>query len=417
MIPAPPKIAPIPAPKPGQGPTGPPGVKGYKGAKGFTGPKGNQGPTGLTGPVGPKGDTGKQGPSGKASCPVGPNGQLCSGAGACVNSKCECNALHRGAACSIKSVPGTCSAVGDPHWRTFDGRTFDEYGSGEYLQYEVAGDKDLHAVATRQCAGGNVAWNCGVSVRRGADIVTATLRVPGNNWGEAHGNRANVAVSVNCGDATDKIAAAGNVGITTASGLTIKKLGGSWEWSVPDSSLRVMMDGPDVTISVIAPNVGIAKGLCGNFNGNPADDITGVRERNQPNFDWLNKWVIPAAKSPFACRSPPGPLTLLTAAGGNTVTVRSKAYTLENNDPNNVVGATVEQVKAAQEVCQFLFGKEVFSACVKDVALTGAKEWAFVDAMGARLIATAKRIIKVEMKELKAKEREEKATEGLNKLL
>jgi hypothetical protein len=46
-------------------------------------------------------------------------------------------------------------------------------------------------------------------------------------------------------------------------------------------------------------------------------------------------------------QSPPGPLTLLTAAGGNTVTVRSKAYTLENNDPDNVVGATVVADTAA----------------------------------------------------------------------
>lgn len=415
VVAPPPRIRPRPAPRPGEGPAGPDGKKGFKGDKGPKGYKGRQGPQGLTGPDGPRGDKGPAGPSGKRACPLGPNGEMCSAHGRCDDGVCRCGAAHSGAACQHQKQPRTCTAVGDPHWRSFDGRTFDEYGSGEYLQFEARGDATHSAVVTRQCSGHGVAWNCGVAVRRGNDIISAVMNVPGQSWGQMHGSRRDMTITMNCGgNILPAVRDAGTRGISADSGLRLKWFhDGALEWSVPDGSLRVWMDGPDVTITYLAAPEGQAKGLCGNNNNNPNDDITGAfRDRNQPAMDWLNRWAIAAARSPFRCQSPAGaPLTLTSLASDISLSSSHGAYILdggnENDKTNKAVDATTEQIKEAQRVCAFLFGKGLYDACVKDVAQTGAKEWAFVDARGVKMIANAQRIAEATLHDMVRQEKKQ----------
>ncbi len=80
------------------------------------------------------------------ACPVGNGGLLCSGQGKCVGPlrnpptrDCECEASFTGEACEIRrgdwnGYGRTCSAVGDPHWYTFDGAWLNVYRPHVYVE-------------------------------------------------------------------------------------------------------------------------------------------------------------------------------------------------------------------------------------------------------------------------------------------
>jgi hypothetical protein len=52
--------------------------------------------------------------------------------------RCVCNAEWDGAVCHKKRQVAVCTADGDPHWNTFDGKAFDFYEAGEFLQLSAA---------------------------------------------------------------------------------------------------------------------------------------------------------------------------------------------------------------------------------------------------------------------------------------
>ncbi|KAJ1494659.1 hypothetical protein T484DRAFT_1765073 [Baffinella frigidus] len=149
---------------------GPPGPKGAKGTDGGTGDRGGIGPggsdggtdggTGDRGGIGPGGSDGVKGDDGSAGG-RGPYGKGCDGAtpqdgskpkvidacGVCGGDESEC---------AITSVSKTAHAVGDPHYLTFDGKSFDYQLQGEFILARHMNDIELQnlqnlQVPTQQC--------------------------------------------------------------------------------------------------------------------------------------------------------------------------------------------------------------------------------------------------------------------------
>jgi hypothetical protein len=386
------------------GPQGPRGPQGFKGAKGARGISGRPGPNG---PVGPKGLRGAVGAAGKPACPVNFRSQVCSGRGQCVGGRCRCVRGYTGVACGVKMQVRTCSAVGDPHWTTFDGQTYNEYSSGEFVQFELPDDPDHEAVVTRQTAGGGAAWNSAVAVRRGRDVIAVRMLVTARHWGEAHASRNRVGVFINCGaDIAAKCRT--TTGCKSPAGLRVHYDGRNWVITSASSGLRVMMWGPMVRIQALLAPVGTARGLCGDFNGNKNDDTgkSAFRPRRQAPLDWLRKYTLKqslvteckhdplkplGAQSLIALGGDPDPMTLV-GVGSNLVDDAAAAAAQAAAPGKGGDDVDETRLLHAQKVCTFLFGEPEYNACVSDVSITGDSTWAVMDNKAERQRKVGKEI-------------------------
>uniref|UniRef100_A0A6U4MIU0 VWFD domain-containing protein n=2 Tax=Hemiselmis andersenii TaxID=464988 RepID=A0A6U4MIU0_HEMAN len=110
------------------GPPGPQGRRGDKGSRGDRGVKGNVGANGRDGAPGARGPRGHRGLTGKGCDGFRPaNGwapKVIDACGICGGDESECARGRAGR---------TAYAVGDPHYRTFDGVAFDYQITGEFI--------------------------------------------------------------------------------------------------------------------------------------------------------------------------------------------------------------------------------------------------------------------------------------------
>uniref|UniRef100_A0A8I4A110 VWFD domain-containing protein n=1 Tax=Callithrix jacchus TaxID=9483 RepID=A0A8I4A110_CALJA len=162
----------------------------------------------------------------------------------------------------------TCQASGDPHYTTFDGRHFDFMGTCVYVLAQTCNTTrpGLHSFAVLQ---ENVAWGNGqVSVTRVITVQVAnfTLRLEQRQW----------KVTVNGVDM--------KLPVVLANG-----------------QIRVYQHGSDVVIQMC--------GLCGDYNGDPKDDLRkpdGSQAGNAKEFG--NSWedAVPGSPCPQEPTCPPG---------------------------------------------------------------------------------------------------------------
>ncbi|XP_067432556.1 alpha-tectorin-like [Thunnus thynnus] len=153
---------------------------------------------------------------------------------------------------------GTCSASGDPHYFTFDGKAYDFQGTCRYVLATMCNTTDgLHQFSVEAK---NEPWN-GLPVS-----ITAEVYV--NMWGyRVHISReTNGVVEVN--ELTK------NLPILLNGGHVSIYASGSYTFVNADFGLSVTYDGySTVFISVPSNYSGKMCGLCGNFNGNPNDEF------------------------------------------------------------------------------------------------------------------------------------------------
>ncbi|KAK2088433.1 hypothetical protein P7K49_034340 [Saguinus oedipus] len=240
----------------------------------------------------PLGQTFYPGPSCDSLCHCQKGGLV-----SCEPSACgphEVCQLSSGSLGCVAVGSATCQASGDPHYTTFDGRHFDFMGTCVYVLAQTCGTTrpGLHSFAVLQ---ENVAWGNGqVSVTRVITVQVAnfTLRLQQRQW----------KVTVNGVDMKPPVVLA-------------------------DGQIRVYQHGSDVVIEthfglrvvydlvyyvrVTVPGNYYQQmcGLCGDYNGDPKDDLRkpdGSQAGNAKEFG--NSWeeAVPGSPCPPNPTCPPG---------------------------------------------------------------------------------------------------------------
>ena len=298
-----------------------------KGSTGVTGPKGPVGPAGIKGtqgPAGPKGPQGLKGPTGAQGttpCARDATGKQCGGRGVCREGVCDCNAEYAGVVCQMKRRFASCQAVGDPHFLSFDKLAFDYYGydakgangvGSEFLIYENPIVKHHEAVSI-----GVKQWHSSprtvahhVAVRNDGHIMT--FHMGGKVYDKCnHGH-----------DLRSEILSAGKNG----------KRYGNWKVTITGSftifyavdsrmKVRIQDGGPylNVWVEIWQAPLGISKGICGNFDGAPNNDMKDLNRGyatagNTIARHWnkeLERWALAPDNSMFNCKNTGKTLTLL----------------------------------------------------------------------------------------------------------
>lgn len=245
-------------------------------------------------------------------CPSYGN-KVCNAKGVCNSNRCECFAKWEGAACQRTRKFATCHSVGDPHWKSFDGLYFNVYSYGEYLQYYNPNSEAQEAVTSnlvKYVPNSIVAVNRGVALRRFKEIVAVT-------WPKGR-------VTVDCKDVTDE---AKKGSYKTATGVVVKWIDSFWELASP-SGLKVQAAtydwGQNLFFTIYEPEDGQQRGLCGNFDGNPGNDVgreAGFKAYDQPNDNFLATVFVPEANSLLNCAA--GALGYSFVASSETVLRRA----------------------------------------------------------------------------------------------
>eukprot|EP00960_Hanusia_phi_P078004 768766-Hanusia_phi.AAC.14 len=302
-VPGPPGSNGIQGPRGRPGPTygaqGPPGEPGPQGPEGAMGKRGTQGPQGYEGPVGLDGSPGAHGPTGLR----GVYGRGCDGVrptdglepkvldacGTCGGDESEC---------AFSPYTQTAHAVGDPHYRTFDGKSFDYQNTGEFILARHMNDIEFQNKQV-PCPNPRVRCNVGAAIITKnwniifrSDWKTDQIMVNGNMWREGTDYRydrwkrldSNLRMVIARGHFHfDYSEIRGGVGAVV--------YGYQYYWGSP------LPNGLYMNLYFQAPgrwSSGLSMtGLFANFNGNWADDWDSI----SPSTLW---WVAGTTRSAFS---------------------------------------------------------------------------------------------------------------------
>ncbi|XP_010737445.2 IgGFc-binding protein [Larimichthys crocea] len=218
---------------------------------------------------------------------IQPGSLSCSSITCSANEVCEMKGDYP--SCVPKqSKPGTCWAMGDPHYHTFDGRRYDFMGTCTYVIAKNCGKDDrlpaFEILAQNEHRGNlRVSYVALVIVKvYGVTITvarseTGRIRIDNSLWSLPVDLNNNKLIMFQSGR---------SVVIETDFGLTVR-----YDW---EHSLVVTLSGS---------YAGKTCGLCGNFNGNPKDDFTtpsGTQANGAVAFG--SSWKVPGLVKDPLCR-------------------------------------------------------------------------------------------------------------------
>jgi hypothetical protein len=109
-------------------------------------------------------------------CPTH-GGRMCNGVGSCNAGKCQCPGGYFGTACQQQGVSKYCYACNDPHYKSFWGRRFDLYSTGEWVLHYWPGGGGQKVLQIDHYV--YHLYVDGTSIRYGNDIVTWKWRNTG----------------------------------------------------------------------------------------------------------------------------------------------------------------------------------------------------------------------------------------------
>lgn len=193
--------------------------------------------------------------------------------------------------CTQVSCGARCSAIGDPHYTTFDGKKYDFMGQCSY--YLVKNNNFSIEAENVACAGSiSQAMNFPASVSSGLPSCTKTITIRIN--GQVIKLKQNHDLVVNGQDVT-------KVPYSIA-GVTIRSVSSIFLLAELPNGVEVWWDGiTRVYIDVPASFKGDTKGLCGTFNNNQKDDFLTPEEDIEISvIPFANKW-----KTNEACNDVP----------------------------------------------------------------------------------------------------------------
>uniref|UniRef100_A0A8C4T5G8 IgGFc-binding protein-like n=1 Tax=Erpetoichthys calabaricus TaxID=27687 RepID=A0A8C4T5G8_ERPCA len=195
--------------------------------------------------------------------------------GKCENEICV---MKDGFPSCINNVPGTCWAMGDPHYHTFDGRTFDFMGTCTYTIAKTChGETSLptfQVEAKNENRGNMHVSYVGMVIIKVYDYTITAVQ---SEKGRIRINFMLRYLPVNLDDSKIQIYQSGpSVFVETDFGLKVH-----YDW---DHYL---------VITLSSTYKGKVCGLCGNFNGNPNDDFTTPSGTLAPNaIDFSSSWKV-----------------------------------------------------------------------------------------------------------------------------
>lgn len=156
--------------------------------------------------------------------------------------------------CTGEACRGVCSAFGDPHYTSFDGKKFDFMGIGFYYMLKT---HNLSVIAETTACYGPPSCTYSITIKvitnRGTSRTVQLLQ--------------ELKVLVD-GVATPKLPITISNGLITVRALSSTQLG-----AVFDDGVRITWDGRYVSIDVPPSYWGHTQGLCGTFNSDQGDDF------------------------------------------------------------------------------------------------------------------------------------------------
>ncbi|XDV31973.1 hypothetical protein PO909_002888 [Leuciscus waleckii] len=211
-------------------------------------------------------------------CRCGENGTV-----SCQTSSCgpgeACRVMNGVLGCHPVSY-GRCVATGDPHYFSFDGKRFDFQGTCAYTLAKVCDRNRGRLVDFSVDTKNEQIGNIGVSV-----IKNLTVNVY------------NLTICIRRGERWRVIANDEFVNLPTSLGhqVTINQVGFTVVVQT-DFGLRVQYDaGYHAEVHVPSNYQGSMCGLCGNYNGNPADDFLLPNGTQSSSVDTFGQaWALPA---------------------------------------------------------------------------------------------------------------------------
>nr|XP_033814887.1 IgGFc-binding protein-like [Geotrypetes seraphini] len=236
---------------------------------------------------------------------------------------------------------GTCSASGDPHYNTFDNRVHHYMGNCTYTLSKLCNQSthlpyfDVSTSNEHRSSNTKVSYVKSVHVFVYGNLITLLK----NKKVHVNGRKANLPVSIG-----DKI--------------TIQ-IGGSYVLLRTDFELRVQYDGNHyVDVTLPSPYKGQLCGLCGNYNGDPSDDIVKPDGNAAASSTELgDSWIVPENG------------TICTNGSGEICDPVIKAEA----EKNTSCGMITDPSGVFKDCHSKVPPKNYFDSCVIDVCSTGGE--------------------------------------------
>uniref|UniRef100_H2RJX0 Fc gamma binding protein n=1 Tax=Takifugu rubripes TaxID=31033 RepID=H2RJX0_TAKRU len=208
----------------------------------------------------------------------------------CEDVKCrikeKCRVVKGEAEC-VPVYTGTCWAWGDPHFHTYDGYNFDFQGTCNYVMSETCGDLDglvPFSVTERNDNRGNKAVSYVREVHVSVYGYSITIRKNQVGRVMVDGQLLNLPVELGEGKVS-LLHRGGRAVVETNFGLVVSY---EWRWHL--------------VIKLPSSYYGSVCGLCGNFNGNRADERLDPAGKAVPSvIEWGKSWQTPDQDKDSPC--------------------------------------------------------------------------------------------------------------------
>ncbi|XP_067094200.1 IgGFc-binding protein [Osmerus mordax] len=268
------------------------------------------------------------------------NTDPCKDAGCRAKETCR---VEKGETACVPQYTGICWAWGDPHYHTFDGFNYNFQGTCRYIISETCGD--LAGLTPFNITESNDnRGNTAVSFVREVKVAVYgfTIAILKNQIGRVMVDGQVLNLPLDLGQVTVS-QSGGTAVIQTDFGLRVSY---DWNWKV--------------VVALPSSYFASVCGLCGNFNGNVADELQNATGKTMPSVvDWAKGWKS-ADQEDTPCAD---------ACKGNCPECEESARKLYQSEAS--CGILTAKAKSVFQVCHSKVDPQTFmDSCVYDLCVT-----------------------------------------------